>query len=260
MPTLPNTSNVVATSTAGPAPATAATSPSITSVAKSTGKTTKVLTQASYQALATGLQSSFQPTDTFNVPSGALTRDQVIAQLNTVIAAAESTKAARQQWLTAVADEHGTLLDVAPLRQSIRTIWGAPPTPGRRSPSFVRGGGAGRARRCLTSYQLKPEAENLSKGFGAAFPTLPRRLLRSAPNRPGTLSGSETAKNEANRVDLTRSDHFCTDDARVAPQWANRRAQAEWPRHVSRRSGPPKPRRPAPYRRSRHEGRCPARV
>jgi|HubBroStandDraft_1064217.scaffolds.fasta_scaffold11214_4 integrase len=40
------------------------------------------------------------------------------------------------------------------------------------------------------------EAENLSKGFGAVFPTLPRRLLRNAPNRPGTLSGSGNSQKQ----------------------------------------------------------------
>jgi hypothetical protein len=121
MSTTSTTSSVVATSTAGPAPAPAGASPGITSVAKS-GKSTKVLTQASYQALVSGLQSTFQPTDTFNVPGGTLTRDQIIAQLNTFISAAEATKAARQQWLTAVAGERSTLGDVTPLRQSIRSI------------------------------------------------------------------------------------------------------------------------------------------
>jgi hypothetical protein len=122
MSTLPTTSNVVATSAAGPASASANASPNITSVAKSSGKPTKVLMQTSYQALASGLQSTFQPTDTFNVPGGTLTRDQVIAQLNTFIVAAEATKTARQQWLAAVEGEHDTLQEVAPLRESIRSI------------------------------------------------------------------------------------------------------------------------------------------
>lgn len=122
MSTTSTTSSVVATSTAGPAPASTGGSPSITSVAKSSGKSTKVLTQTSYQALVSGLQSTFQPTDTFNVPGGTLTRDQIIVQLNTFITAAEATKAARQQWLTAVAGERSTLSDVTPLRQSIRSI------------------------------------------------------------------------------------------------------------------------------------------
>ena len=116
------TSTVVSTSTSAPAPASAGASPGITSIAKSGGKSTKVLTQTSYQALVSGLQSSFQPTDTFDVPDGTLTRDQVIAQLNTFIAAAEATKTAHQQWLTAVAGERSTLSDVTPLRQNIRSI------------------------------------------------------------------------------------------------------------------------------------------
>src|SRR5580704_5826789 len=40
------------------------------------------------------------------------------------------------------------------------------------------------------------EAENLSKGFGTVFPTLPQRLLRNAPNRPGTLSGSGNSQKQ----------------------------------------------------------------
>ncbi len=122
MSTTPTTSTVVATTNAGPAPASAGASPGITSVAKPSGKSTKVLTQTSYQALASGLLSTFQPTDTFNVPDGTLTRDEVIARLNTFITAAEATKTAHQQWLTAVADERSTLGEATALRQSIRSI------------------------------------------------------------------------------------------------------------------------------------------
>jgi hypothetical protein len=100
----------------------AAAAPAITSVAKSSGKVPKLQIQASYQALVSGLQSSYQPTDTFNISGATLTRDDVIARLNAFIATVEATKTARQQWLSAVQAEHAGLLDATPLRQSLHAI------------------------------------------------------------------------------------------------------------------------------------------
>jgi hypothetical protein len=93
----------------------------ITNVA-SAGHPTKVVLQASYQALVNGLQSTYQPTDTFNTTEGTYTRDELIAQFNTFIGTGETTKAARQEWLAATEAEQAALLQVAPLRAAVRSV------------------------------------------------------------------------------------------------------------------------------------------
>jgi hypothetical protein len=98
-----------------------ATGSTITNVA-SGARPNKVLLQASYQALVNGLQSSYEPTDTFNTTQGTYTRDELIAQFNTFIGTGETTKAARQEWLAATQAEQAGLLQVAPLRAAVRSV------------------------------------------------------------------------------------------------------------------------------------------
>jgi len=112
-----------AQSSTQPAVSTAANSaPAITSVAKSGGKVPKLQIQAAYQALVSGLQSTYQPGDTFNIEGQTLSRDEVIARLNAFIALAEATKATRQQWLSAVEAEHAGLVAATTLRESLHGI------------------------------------------------------------------------------------------------------------------------------------------
>ena len=82
----------------------------------------KVMVQASYQALVSGLQATFQPTDTFVLKGGVLTRDQAIAQLGAYIAAGETTKSTRMQWISAVETERNILEQAAPVREGLRNI------------------------------------------------------------------------------------------------------------------------------------------
>jgi hypothetical protein len=98
-----------------------ATGSTITNVA-SAAKPTKVVLQASYQALVTGLQSTYQPTDTFDTTQGTYTRDELIAQFAMFIGTGETTKAARQDWLAAIEAEQAALLQVAPLRAAVRSV------------------------------------------------------------------------------------------------------------------------------------------
>ena len=106
-----------------PAVSTAANSaPGITGVARGGGKIPKVQIQVAYQALVSGLQSSYQPSDTFVIAGQTLSRDEVIARLNAVIALAEVTKATRQQWLSAVEAEHAGLVAARTLRECLHGI------------------------------------------------------------------------------------------------------------------------------------------
>jgi hypothetical protein len=98
-----------------------ATGSTITNVA-SAGRPTKVMLQASYQALVNGLQSTYQPTDTFDTTEGTYTRDELIAQFDAFIGSSETTKAARQGWLAATQAEQAALIQVAPLRAAVRSV------------------------------------------------------------------------------------------------------------------------------------------
>jgi hypothetical protein len=82
----------------------------------------KLQLQAVYQALASGLASTYQPGDTFNIHGETLSRDEVVAHLHDVVATVEATKAARQQWMSAVQDERASVVTGKALRESLQGI------------------------------------------------------------------------------------------------------------------------------------------
>jgi hypothetical protein len=96
--------------------------PAITNVGRSGGRMAKLQLQAAYQALASGLQSTYLSTDTFNIHGETLSRDEVVARLRDLIATVEATKVARQQWRSAVQAEGARLVTGAALRQSLQGI------------------------------------------------------------------------------------------------------------------------------------------
>jgi hypothetical protein len=100
----------------------ASTPPAITTVGRGGGRLPKLQLQAAFQALASGLESTYQPTDTFNIHGETLSRDEVVARLRDVVAMVEATKAARRQWMSAVQAEHATVVTGAALRQSLQGI------------------------------------------------------------------------------------------------------------------------------------------
>src|SRR5271154_6655617 len=113
---VPSPTTTASTTGAQPSPSSnQATGPTITSVG-SAARPTKVVLQASYQALVNGLQSPHEPTATFDTTEGTYTRDELIAQFNTFIGTGETTKTTRQEWLAATHAEQAALLQVAPLR------------------------------------------------------------------------------------------------------------------------------------------------
>jgi len=94
----------------------------ITGVANGSNKGTKVDLQASYAALMAGLLQYYQPTDTFPLQGGSMTRDELVAQFKAFIDAAEQTKTANTQWRAAVQNERSVETQVAPLRAGVRRI------------------------------------------------------------------------------------------------------------------------------------------
>ncbi len=110
------------TAQSGPNVTTGAGPPAITSVAKLGAKLAMLQVQASFQALVSGLQSAYQPSDTFRIAGRTVSRDEVIAQLNAFISNVEATKAARQQWLSTVERQHASFPAANALRRSLRGI------------------------------------------------------------------------------------------------------------------------------------------
>jgi hypothetical protein len=101
------------------APTPAASPPVITGVAADANHASKVELQTAYQALVNGLQSSFAATDTFVIEQVEYTRDQLVAEFQRFITAAETTKADNAAWRASVVAEHAALEQVAPLREGV---------------------------------------------------------------------------------------------------------------------------------------------
>jgi hypothetical protein len=113
------------TTTTTPQPVTSAPLPDgTTAITGATGaaKGRKIDLQAAYQALITGLNMAYQPTDTFALQSGTITRDELTAKLNQVIVAAEATKTARQQYRSAVNNEQLVQAQMGSLRSGVRKV------------------------------------------------------------------------------------------------------------------------------------------
>jgi hypothetical protein len=110
-----------------PAPAVNPPAPLVTGAGKSTSSTgathsTKVDVEAQIQAVISGLLAFYQPTDTFLMPDGTYTRDQLIARFQAFVSAVERTKSDYQSWRTDVASEQALLIQVKPLRAGVRGI------------------------------------------------------------------------------------------------------------------------------------------
>jgi hypothetical protein len=106
-----------------PAPATpppAPSPPAVTGVADSSSRT-KLELAAAYSTLIAGLLAFFKPNDVFTLPSGEMTRDQLIAFLQTFVTAVDATTSAHQAWQEAVQNEHAIQLVVRPVRADIKS-------------------------------------------------------------------------------------------------------------------------------------------
>ncbi len=97
----------------------------ITAIANGGNRGTKIDNQARYQALISGLLAFYQPGDKFDLKSGVMTRDELVAELERYIAAAEETKASQAVWRNDVQAERAVELSVRPLRQGVRGILAA---------------------------------------------------------------------------------------------------------------------------------------
>jgi hypothetical protein len=126
----PATAMATLNSTAGQAPAPQASqapsavpaTPAITGVASGSNTGTKVALQTSYVALMAGLEALYQPGDVLQLSTGNETRDELIADFQQFVQAAENTKASYQAWRGDVQTERQVLQDVNPKRGAVRTL------------------------------------------------------------------------------------------------------------------------------------------
>jgi hypothetical protein len=105
-----------------PAPAPAAPpTPPMAGVPNGSTRGTKLQLQAAYSTLIAGLLAFFKPNDVFTLPLGEMTRDQLIAFLQTFVTAVDLTTSAHQAWQEALQNEHATELVVRPVRADIKS-------------------------------------------------------------------------------------------------------------------------------------------
>jgi hypothetical protein len=91
--------------------------PVITSVTN-----TKVSAEVQYQTLVTGILANLADVSTFAIGGDAYSRDDLVARLHDRIAAAEKSKASKNQWHSDVQSERLVQAAVRPLRKAMRAF------------------------------------------------------------------------------------------------------------------------------------------
>jgi hypothetical protein len=118
----PTAAPTTTTSTAGqPAPAPQATqapTPTVTTVTDSNPKVAKAAAQTSYISLIAGLRAVYPPGAILQLPMGDLTCDEVVADLQAFVQAAEDTKTAYAAWRSAVENEQGVYAQAQPVKSA----------------------------------------------------------------------------------------------------------------------------------------------
>jgi hypothetical protein len=109
-------------STAGQAPTTASPMPLVTSVANGGNSGTKTDLQTSYVALIAGLQAGYAPDYVFQLATGDQRCDEVVAELQRYVTAAQATKGSYQAWRNDVEAERQVVAEVAPVRAAVHSV------------------------------------------------------------------------------------------------------------------------------------------
>lgn len=145
---------------------------SITGTVNGNTHNTKIDLQAAYQALISGLAANYQPTDTFLLPSGTVTRDALIAQFQGFISVTETTKSANQSWREAVQAERSALVVVAPVRQAVRSV-----IQGRYGASATQ----------LAQFGFSPRKATVRKAATKAVAVMKMKATREARSTKGKV-------------------------------------------------------------------------
>jgi hypothetical protein len=94
----------------------------VTSVANGGNKGTKIELQSAYLALIAGLQANYQPDDVFELPMGDKTRDELVAELQSFVGAAETSKASYSGWRQDVQNERAVVATTEPVRAAVKVV------------------------------------------------------------------------------------------------------------------------------------------
>ncbi|HTQ41239.1 MAG TPA: hypothetical protein VMI75_00685, partial [Polyangiaceae bacterium] len=98
------------------------TSPLITTTANGSNHGTKVDLQAIYQAVIAGLLEFYAPDDVFQMSTGTYTRDELIAEFQQFVSAAQDTKDSNAQWRSDIQTERQLEQHVKVLRVGVKGI------------------------------------------------------------------------------------------------------------------------------------------
>ena len=83
---------------------------------------TKVELQTAYLALIAGLEEFYQPGDVFELPTGDIARDELIATFQGFVNAAENTKSSYQAWRQDVQTERVAEQSAGPQRAAVKAV------------------------------------------------------------------------------------------------------------------------------------------
>jgi hypothetical protein len=174
-----NKSNPITQSTSQPASPQAspavvqqlsATPPIVATAGSGNGK--KVTLLASVQALIIGLQTYYQPTDVFQLQGGPMTRDELVADLQTFITAALKTSAANAAWRAAVQSERALETHIREERSQVKGIVTA---------RFGKGGAQ------LLTFGYLPQRPRKTKAATTAVAVVKREATRKARGTRGKV-------------------------------------------------------------------------
>jgi len=96
--------------------------PLVTSVANGGNTGTKTDLQTSYVALIAGLQAGYAPDYVFQLATGDQRCDEVVAELQRYVTAAQATKGSYQAWRKDVEAERQVVAQVAPIRAAVHSV------------------------------------------------------------------------------------------------------------------------------------------
>jgi hypothetical protein len=96
--------------------------PLVTSVANGSNTGRKTDLQTAYSALIAGLQAGYAPDYVFQLATGDQRCDDVVAELQKYVTAAQATKSSNQAWRNNVQIERQVAAEVAPTRAAVQSV------------------------------------------------------------------------------------------------------------------------------------------
>ncbi len=190
--------------TQAPAPAATPTAtPLITGSANGSNHGTKTDLQTSYAALIAGLTAHYQPGDVLRLPTGDETRDEVIADLQKFVKAAEDTKTAYLAFRAAVQNERALELVLRPEKLAVQNV-----VIGR----------FGRTSTTLLTFGIQPRVPVVLTVAAKAAAAAKRAATRKARGTQGSKQKLDVVGNVTGVVITPVTSEPATPSASPAPQ------------------------------------------